>query len=192
MHLFVFRWLLSVGSSFSSSCTSGTAGGGARGSGAGGMSNLFDFSFLLTCCARQVVERFARTQLIHPFVLTRCSSERSLLPSHTAVFHLSASLSAGFPDPVPTSGRGSSTDSPNSSNFPTIRTTERRLRIVISEARNEPSCVSNNSFHQCQWSNCVACGLAVLPTVCAFVPATVADSFPLLRCCDEIVWESFG
>ena len=38
-------------------------------------------------------------------VLTGCSSVRSLLPSHTADFHLSASFGAGFPGPFPTSGR---------------------------------------------------------------------------------------
>ena len=38
-------------------------------------------------------------------VLTRCSSVRSLVPSHTADFHLSDSFGAGFPDPFPTSGR---------------------------------------------------------------------------------------
>ena len=59
----------------------------------------------------------------------------------------------GGPDPFPTSGRRASTDSPNSSTFSTIRTThrtiERGLCIVAPETRNEPSCVSNNPFHQC-------------------------------------------
>ena len=44
----------------------------------------------------------------------------------------------------------------------------------------------------CQWSVCVACGLEMLPALCATVPATVSDSFPLLRCSDVIVWVNFG
>ena len=38
----------------------------------------------------------------------------------------------------------------------------------------------------------VACGLEVLPALCAPVPATVSDKFPLLRCSDVMVWVNSG
>ena len=79
-----------MGSPFSSSCNPGAAGGGARGSAAGGMSNVVSVvlrhlleGFLLTSCARRVVVRFVISQLTPSSVLTRCSSARSLWPSHT-------------------------------------------------------------------------------------------------------------
>ena len=40
-------------------------------------------------------------------VRTRCSSARSLFPSHTPDFPLYANFGAGLPDPFPTSGRSS-------------------------------------------------------------------------------------
>ena len=55
--------------------------------------------------------------------------------------------------------------------------------------------MSNNPFHQCthcMGSVCIAYGHEMLPTLCTPVPATVSDSFPLLRCPDVIVWENFG
>ena len=72
---------------------------------------------LLTSCSLQVVVHFAHT-LLHHSVRTRCSSVRSLFPSHTSDFHLSANFGAGFPDPFPTSGRCARTVFPNSTNFP--------------------------------------------------------------------------
>ena len=61
-----------------------------EGSAAGGMSNVVSVvfrhlleGFLLTSCARRVVVRFAISQLTPSSVLTRCSSARSLWPSHT-------------------------------------------------------------------------------------------------------------
>ena len=97
----------SVGSSFSSSCTSGTAGGGARGSAAGGMSNVVDFCF---CGVSTTARRFSSDQLCSairrtlrayttpsPSVLTRCSSVKSLLPSHTADFPPVGQLQCGMP-----------------------------------------------------------------------------------------------
>ena len=63
--------------------------------------------------------RTLRTYTTPSSVQTRCWSVMSLLQSHTADFHLSASFSAGFPDPFPTSAEGEQkTDSPNSTNFP--------------------------------------------------------------------------
>ena len=62
--------------------------------------------------------RTLRAYTTPSFVRTRCSSVRSLFPSHTPDFHLSANFGAGFPDPFPTSGRCARTVSPNSTNFP--------------------------------------------------------------------------
>ena len=94
---------------------------------AGGMSIVVDFGFCgvsfstpwftsdQLCSASR---RTLRAYTTPSSVRTRCSSVRSLLPSHMPDFHLSASFGAGFPDPCPTSGRCASTDSSNSSNFP--------------------------------------------------------------------------
>ena len=110
LHLFVSRWLLS--SSFS--CTSGAAGGGARGSAAGGMSNVIDFDFCRVSTSDRrsstdqlcsAIRRTLRAYSTPSSVPTRCSSVMPFLPSLTPGFHLSASFGAGFPDPFATSER---------------------------------------------------------------------------------------
>ena len=98
-------------------------------------------------------------------VLTRCSSVRSLLPNHTADFHLSASFGAGFPDPFSHLWKVSKHTFAELQQLSAIRTThgsiEWGLCTVSSESRDEPSCMSNNPFHQCTVS-----GLSVL---CSFL-----------------------
>ena len=93
---------------------------------AGGMSIVVDFGFCgVSFSARRFTSdqlcsasrRILRAYTIPSSVRTRCLSVRSLLPSHTPDFHLSASFVAGFPDSFPTSGRCASTDSSNSSNL---------------------------------------------------------------------------
>ena len=131
-------------------------------------------------------------------VLTRCSSVRSLLPGHTADFHLEASFGAGLPDsffsPLE---REPSTDSPNSRNFPRYGPPHdlmERVYIVSPGAKNEPSGMLNNPFHQCSVS-----GWSVLRAVlkccqhCTHLSVHLFfESFPLILCSDLIVWESFG
>ena len=81
-----------------------------RGSAASGMSAVAVFGL---CGVSTNVQRFSSNQLCSALrayttpssVLTRCSSVRSLLPRHTADFHVSASFGAGFPDPFPAFGR---------------------------------------------------------------------------------------
>ena len=103
--------------------------------------------------------RTLRAYTTQSSVRTRCSSVRSLFPSHTLGFHLSANFGAGCPDPFPTSGRCARTVSPNSHQFSTVRsahdTIEWALYLTTSETRNEPRCVSDNPSHQCvvcRWS----------------------------------------
>ena len=109
----------------------------------------------------------ARAYTTPSSVLTRCSSVRSLLPSHTADFHLSASFGAGFLDPLPPleGEHAQIRRSPATFHDTGIRATRgsvgRGLYIVSRETRDEPSCMSNNPFHQCTFS-----GRSV---VCAFL-----------------------
>ena len=124
------------------------------------MSTVVDFGF---CGVSATARRFSSDQLCSASrrtlracttpssVLTRCSSMRSRLPSHTAVFHLSASFCADsqilYPWKV-TKHRFTEFQQ-----LSTIRTAhgsiERGLHIVSREARTEPNCMSDNPFHHC-------------------------------------------
>ena len=130
-------------------------------------------------------------------VQTRCSSVRSLLPTHTPDFHLSASFGAGSPDPFPTSGRCARNSFSKFHLLSSVRSTHgtivRGLCIVASETRDEPGCVSDDPLHQSTVSGrSVLCALALPPTLCALVPAIVSDSFQLLLFSNVIVLEIFG
>ena len=118
-----FSSSFSFASSFglSCSCSSGTTLGSAA------SSVVIDLGF---CGVSATALRFSSDQLFSASrrtllayttpssVRTRCSSVRSLFPSHTPGFHLSANFGAGFPEPFPTSGRCARIVSPNSTNFP--------------------------------------------------------------------------
>ena len=86
-------------------------------------------------------------------VRTRCSSVRSLFPSHTPDFHLFANFGAGFPDSFSFLWKMCKNCFSKLHQFSTIRsshgTIEWGLYLVISETRNEPRCVSDNPSHQC-------------------------------------------
>ena len=116
-----------------------------------------------------------------PSVLTRCSSVRSLLHRHTTDFI--SQLRCGIPRSLFHIWKMSRHMFTTHQHLSTIRTTDRTIHwglyIVAFETKNEPSCVSNNSFPSvgCQWSVCIAYDLALLRTLCASVPATVSFVF---------------
>ena len=114
--------------SLSCSCTSGT----------GGRTQLSHL--LLSTLASVESRRLIEGSLLTSCPRTRCSFVRSLLPSHTADFHLSASFGAEFPDSFPTCEHGFA----KFQQLPIAR----GLCIVAPETRNEPSCMLDNPCHQ--------------------------------------------
>ena len=160
-----------VFSSMSPSRALGPAGGIAGGSSRSSVA-VFGFcgvsatAWKFSSGQRSLTRRTQRANTVPSSALTRCSSVRSLVPSHTPCFYLSNSFGAGFPDPFPTSGSWGSKDSPNSN---------------ILHGANQISSVC------CQLSVCAGFFLAVLRAMCELVFPTVSDRFQVLHCCDEIV-----
>ena len=122
---------------------------------------VFLWSKLVSVVFRQLLERFSSDQLCSVIrrtlrayatpsaVLTRCSSVRSLLPSHTADFQLRFGITRSQTHLWKMSKHRFT----KLQHLSTIRTTqctiERRLCIILLEAKNEPSFVSKNPLHQC-------------------------------------------
>ena len=100
---------------------------------------------------RSAGRRRLRANTTPSSVRTKWSSVRSLFPNHTPDFHLSSNFGARFPDPFQPL-EDTRTVPPNSTSFSSImsaqNTIERRLHITTSEAKDEPSCMSNNPSHQ--------------------------------------------
>ena len=118
-----FSSSFSFASSFGLSCS--CASGTTLGSDASSVVIAIGFCGVYTTALRfssdqlfSASRRTLRAYTTPSSVRTRCSSVRSLFPSHTSDFHLSANFDARFPDPFPISGRCARTVSPNSTNFP--------------------------------------------------------------------------
>ena len=144
--------------------------------------------FHLINCARRFADRFARAQLLH--LLSR--PVRSCLGTQR-IFTCWPALVRDFPVPFPIlEGEQAQIHQTPATFHDTDHhcTVERGLCIVAPETRNGQSCALNNPFQPCQWPVCIACGLALLPTLRASVAETVSDSFDcfvaLLRSSGEL------
>ena len=163
---------------FSCSCTSGTTLGSVA------SSVVIDLGF---CGVSTTALRFSSDQLFSAShrtlrayttpssVRTKCSSVRSLFPSHTPDFHLSANFGAGFPDPFPTSGRCAITLWNRFELLPFLvhcffriwnfHRLRHRLRITIAlwgSCGSMRSVCADNGLTSCAHSDCSSCLNATL------------------------------
>ena len=150
--------------------------------------------FFLTSHSQRSVVLF-RQYTTPSSVRTGCSSVRSLLPSHTPDFLLSANFGAGFPDPFPTSGRCARTVSPNSTNFPRYGPPMARWNGDCTSPRKR--CLSHTACRTIRLIKTLSadglyrvcsCIAAIIIRTC---PCSCFRFFRLLHCFDVTVCENF-
>ena len=141
--------------SLSCSCTSGTA----RRSAASSVAVDLGFCWVSTTGRRfssdhlcSASRRTLRAYTTPSSVRTRCSSVRSLLPCHTADFHLSCPLRCWISRSLSNFWKMCENSFSKFHRLSAVRSThgtiERDCASLPSETGNEPGCVSDNPFHQ--------------------------------------------
>ena len=116
-------------------------------------------------------------------VLCRCSSVRSLLPTRP----ISTCQPASAWDfqilvpPLEDENRFTKLQHFPQYGPPNVRWDGDCASFSLKRGMSEVACRTIHSSAHSHQSVCIACGLAMLPTLCAFVPATASDNFPLLR-----------